>query len=72
MTNREQCEKLLDGFTESQLLQIAALLQAAKRAMEEAADDAFCSALLEEYKADADKGTFVSIEDAARALGVSL
>jgi hypothetical protein len=35
-------------------------------------DDAFCAALYEEYQSDPDKGEFISIEEAAAALGVKL
>ena len=72
MSNREKCIAILDSFNESQLINIVAILQAAKDAIAEAADDAFCNALYEEYKADPDKGEAVSLEDAAKLLGVTL
>lgn len=72
MSNRERCIAILDSFTDVQLANIATLLQAAKDAITEAADDAFCNALYEEYKNDPDKGQAVSLEDAAQALGVVL
>ena len=72
MSNREKCIAILDSFTEVQLANIANLLQAAKDAIAEATDDAFCNALYEKYKADPDKGQAVSLEDAAKALGVVL
>lgn len=72
MSNRERCIEILDSFSDGQLANIAAMLQAAKDAISEATDDAFCSALYEEYKADPDKGQAVSLEDAAKALGVTL
>lgn len=72
MSNRERCIAILDSFTDVQLANIATLLQAAKDAITEAADDAFCNALYEEYKNDPDKGQAVSLEDAAKALGVVL
>lgn len=37
MSNRELCASLLDGFTESQLFNVAAMLQAMKQAIEDAA-----------------------------------
>ena len=43
-----------------------------KDAISEAADDAFCNSLYRAYEADPDKGQPVSLEDAAKALGVSL
>ena len=72
MSNREKCIQLLDSFSDSQLVNVMAMLQAAKNAILEAADDAFCSSLLKEYEADPDKGQAVSIEEAAKMLGVVL
>ena len=72
MSNREKCIAILDSFTDSQLINIIAILQAARDAVSEAADDAFCEALYREYEADPDKGNPVSLEEAARLLGVSL
>lgn len=68
MSNKERCIAILDMFTETQLANIAAMLQAAHDAI----DDAFCAALYENYQNDPDKGEFISIEDAAAALGVEL
>lgn len=68
MSNKERCIAILDKFTDAQLANIAAMLQAAHDAI----DDAFCAALYENYQNDPDKGEFISIEDAAAALGVKL
>lgn len=72
MSNRERCIHILNSFTEGQLANIAAMLQAAKDAIAEAADDAFCNALYDEYQKDTDKGEAISLEEAARQLGVAL
>ena len=72
MSNREKCIAILDSFNDSQLINIVAILQAARDAIAEASDDAFCNALYEEYKAEPDKGEAVSLEDAAKLLGVTL
>lgn len=72
MSNKEKCLSLLDSFTDGQLANIAAMLEAAKSAIDDAADDAFCRALCQEYEADPDKGQPIPIEEAARQLGVSL
>ena len=72
MSNREKCIAIFDSFNESQLINIVAILQATRDAIAEAADDAFCNALYEEYKAEPDKGEAVSLEDAAKLLGVTL
>lgn len=72
MSNKEKCLSLLDSFTDGQLANIAAMLEAAKSAIDDAADDAFCRALCQEYEADPDKGQPIPVEEAARQLGVSL
>ena len=72
MSNREKCITILDSLTETQLVNIVAMLQAAKDAITDAADDAFCNALMRDYENDPDKGQVVSIEEAAKMLGVAL
>ncbi|MCI6256986.1 MAG: hypothetical protein MR648_10355 [Clostridiales bacterium] len=72
MSNRDKCIAILDSFSDSQLGNIVAMLQAAKDAISDATDDAFCNALYKEYQADPDKGQAVSIEEAAKMLGVAL
>ena len=72
MRNRDKCIAILDSFSDSQLGNIVAMLQAAKDAISDATDDAFCNALYKEYQADPDKGQAVSIEEAAKMLGVAL
>lgn len=72
MSNREKCIAILDTFNEAQLADIAAMLQAAKNAIDEALDDAYCIGLYQKYLADPDKGEAVTIEEAADILGVKL
>ena len=72
MSNREKCIAIINSFSEAQLANIAAMLQAAHNAINEAADDAFCASLYEDYLADPDRGEAVSLADAAAALGVEL
>lgn len=72
MSNKEKCIAILDGFSENQLASIATMLQAALAAVADAADDAFCASLYDDYLADSDKGQAVSLEEAAAALGVKL
>ena len=72
MTNRETCLSILDTFSEAQLANVAVMLQAARDAIVEAMDDAYCNALYNKYEQDPDKGQPVSIEDAAKMLGVTL
>ena len=52
MSNREKCNEILDSFSEMQLVNIVALLQAAQNAINDAPDDAFCNALYKEYRDD--------------------
>ena len=69
MTNREICHSLVGEFPEAQLANVAVMLQAA---ISDAQDDAYCNALYNEYEQDPDKGQPISIEDAAKLLGVTL
>lgn len=74
MSNREKCIAIIDQIEESQLANIAAMLQAMKTAMDEAADDAYCMKLYQDYlnDPDAEKGEGIPLEDLARELGVEL
>lgn len=72
MSNREKCIAIIDSLSEPELGNVAAMLQAARDAIREAADDAFCEALYQRYQQDPDKGREISIEEAARQLGVVL
>lgn len=65
MSNREKCIALIDSFSEVQLANIATMLQAAHDAISEAADDAFCASMYENYLKDPDRGEAVSLEEAA-------
>lgn len=72
MSNRERCIAILDSLDESQLANIANILQAAVDAINEASDDAFCHKLYKDYQNDPDKEQFISLEQAARMLEVNL
>ena len=72
MTNRERCLSILDSFTESQLANVLTMLQAARDAISEAMDDAYCNKLYCEYEQDPDKDHPISLEEAAKQLGVNL
>lgn len=65
MSNKEKCIALLDSFSEGQLANVATMLQATLNAVTDAADNAFCASLYEEYLKDEDKGQAVSLEEAA-------
>lgn len=72
MSNKEKCIAILNEMNEEQLVNIFVILEAAKKAIDEATDNAFCETLYQEYEADPDKGEAVSLEEAARQLGVNL
>lgn len=72
MSNREKCIAILDSFSETQLANVAAMLEAAKNAIDDALDDSYCLDLYQKYLSSPDKGKAVSIEDAAALLGVEL
>ena len=72
MSNREKCIAILDSFSEVQLANIATMLQAARDAVSEAEDDAFCEQLYQQYQADPDKGETVTEAELCRELGIAL
>jgi len=72
MSNKDRCIAMIDTFTESQLASVVTLLTSVKALADEAADDAYCERLYNEYEQDPDKGEPVNIEDFASQLGVSL
>ncbi len=72
MSNREKCNAILDSFTDAQLVNVAAMLQAMKQTIDELEDEAFCERMLQDYENDPDKGDFMPIEDFAKELGLEL
>ncbi|MCL2200584.1 MAG: hypothetical protein FWB75_01360 [Oscillospiraceae bacterium] len=72
MSNKDRCMAMIDSFTESQLANVITLLTSAKTLADEAADDAHCERIYNEYEQDPDKGEPISIEAFAEQLGVSL
>lgn len=72
MSNREKCIAILNEMAEEQLVNIAVILEAAKKAIDEAADNAFCESLYKQYEADSTKGEAVSFEEAVQQLGLDL
>jgi hypothetical protein len=74
MSNKEMCIEIISGFGEAQLKNIVVMLQSIKNIAAEAADDAFCLQLAEDYEsdADADKSDIISIQDFSRELGIEL
>jgi len=72
MSNREMCIKLVDSVPEYKLGVLLAYLQGLTAEGDVDADDAFCEAMFKQYEADPDKGEAVSIEEAAKLLGVAI
>ncbi len=72
MSNKERCVEMLDGFTDAQLVNVAAKLQAMKRTIDDIEDEAFCEKMVWDYENDPDKGDPMPIEDFARELGITL
>lgn len=54
MSNKEKCLQLINTFDEQQLSTIASMIESFKAAIEEAADDAFCNQLYQNYLDDPD------------------
>ena len=72
MSTKEKCINILDSFSDSQLLNVLTILEAAQNAIFEAEDDAFCNSLYNNYLNDGDKGEAISIEEFAESLGIQL
>ena len=72
MSNRERCISIIDFFSEEQLEMIALMLESAKKIADEAADDAFCKQMHDNYLENPDKGEAISFEDFAHKIGVKL
>lgn len=72
MSDREKCIELLKNVPEFKIGYVLAYLQGLTA--DEAADDAFCEALYQEYLNDTDpeKNDAVTIQDVATELGISL
>ena len=71
MSTREKCNILLDRMPEFQLELVLAYIQG-MQALEDAADDAYCEALYQQYLDDPDKGEFISEEDLCKELGIAI
>ncbi len=72
MSNRERCDAMLDTFTDAQLVNVAAMLQAMRQTIDDLEDEAFCEKMVQDYEADPDKGDPMPIEDFAKQLGITL
>jgi len=54
MSNRDLCIEIINGFEEEQLKNVAVLLRSIQNMIAEAADDAFCLRLANDYENDTD------------------
>ena len=69
MSEREQAAALLSDVPEYKMGYVIGYLQGL--VADEAADDAFCMKMYEDYLNDPEHGDFVSFEDALKECGVS-
>lgn len=75
MSTKEKIYRMIDGFSEEQLVQVFAMLSSVKKMLdEEAEDDTFCRGLLENYRNDSDphKHDSVTLDEFAKELGINL
>ena len=69
MSEREQAAALLNAVPEYKMAYVIGYLQGL--VADEAADDAFCMKMYQDYLNDPERGDFVSFEDALKECGVS-
>ena len=69
MSEREQAAALLDAVPEYKMAYVIGYLQGL--VADEAADDAFCMKMYQDYLNDPERGDLVSFEDALKECGVS-
>lgn len=69
MSEMDRVSALLGMVPQNKLGYVIAYLQGL--IADEAADDAFCESMYRKYLDDPDRGDFVSLDDAVKALGVS-
>lgn len=73
MSNKEMALNLLNSFDESQLANIVTMLKIAKSIADEAADDAFCEKMYQNYlnNPDPHKHDTVSFDEALKECGLT-
>jgi hypothetical protein len=74
MSNKDRCIELISGFEEEQLGNVIIMLKSIKNLMAEAADDAFCLRLANDYENAPleDREQLMSIQDFSKELGIEL
>ena len=68
MSNKELAIRLLNSLPEHKVGYVLAYIQGLYA--DEAVDDRFCEELVDEYEISADKGDFISLEDALKLCDV--
>ena len=71
MSNKEKLHQLAETLSDANLAPIVNFATVYLKMLDDALDDAFCEALLQDYKNDPNKGDLVSMEDAMKELGLS-
>ena len=71
MTNREKVFHLIEELPDYKLNLVPAYLQGLTAAAK-AEEDLYCERLYQEYLTDTDRNSFISLEQAAKELGVVL
>lgn len=73
MSTKEQIYNIIEGFSEQQLVQIYTMISSIKEMLdEERADDEFCRQMYLDYLNDPGEDGTVTLEEAARELGIDL
>ena len=72
MSTRETCEAILDTFTDAQLVNVVAMLQAMRQTIDDLEDEAFCEKMAQDYYNDPEKGDPMPLENFAKELGITL
>lgn len=72
MSAKSLCIELINTFSEEELNNILKLLQNIRTIADEAADDAYCQALLKESLKDKEQDDVISLEELASKLEINL
>ena len=69
MSTRETCEAILDTFTDAQLVNVVAMLQAMRQTIDDLEDEAFCEKMAQDYDNDPEKGDLCPSKTLQKSLG---
>ena len=62
----------IDTFTDAQLVNVVAMLQAMRQTIDDLEDEAFCEKMAQDYDNDPEKGDPMPLENFAKELGITL